>query len=307
MRVAVCDQVEDPKRGQGAGPPRGHPRRHARHRDRRRPARSAQEQLPGGRRPGRSGRAWPGSRLSTGRFVAAGVCPRPAAGRPTGPHRARPSACWPRMPTPLPRSRSERMMVTRRPRWAFSQRQRRGQTWPSTSARPGWKASASTTARADAQAIRAAGAMLDYLDRNAEGLAGPHRPAVPLPQRQHAGDRRGEPPQPGNHPHDPRGPPRGVAAGRARPHASRRWARGCWPTGSPTRSDLDRGDRRPARRRRGTASAEPTCRRPPRRRCGKVYDVERLLARVTTGRASPRDLSFLGRTLALPSRHQGQD
>ncbi|HTN76537.1 MAG TPA: DNA mismatch repair protein MutS, partial [Pirellulaceae bacterium] len=29
-----------------------------------------------------------------------------------------------------------------------------------------------------------------------------------------------------------------------------------------------------------------------------VYDIERLLARVTTGRASPRDLSFVGRTLA---------
>ncbi|MCR4412954.1 MAG: DNA mismatch repair protein MutS, partial [Thermoguttaceae bacterium] len=29
-----------------------------------------------------------------------------------------------------------------------------------------------------------------------------------------------------------------------------------------------------------------------------VYDVERLLARVTTGRTNPRDLSFLGRTLA---------
>ncbi|MGA2798384.1 MAG: DNA mismatch repair protein MutS, partial [Thermoguttaceae bacterium] len=29
----------------------------------------------------------------------------------------------------------------------------------------------------------------------------------------------------------------------------------------------------------------------------RVYDVERLLARVTTGRASPRDLGFLGRTL----------
>ena len=29
-----------------------------------------------------------------------------------------------------------------------------------------------------------------------------------------------------------------------------------------------------------------------------VYDLERLLARVTTGRASPRDLSFIGRTLA---------
>ena len=34
----------------------------------------------------------------------------------------------------------------------------------------------------------------------------------------------------------------------------------------------------------------------------RVYDVERLLARVTTGRASPRDLNFLARTLrTLPS------
>ncbi len=33
-----------------------------------------------------------------------------------------------------------------------------------------------------------------------------------------------------------------------------------------------------------------------------VYDLERLLARVTTGRASPRDLSFIGRTLgSLPA------
>ena len=30
-----------------------------------------------------------------------------------------------------------------------------------------------------------------------------------------------------------------------------------------------------------------------------IYDLERLLARVTTGRASPRDLSFVGRTLAV--------
>jgi DNA mismatch repair protein MutS len=34
----------------------------------------------------------------------------------------------------------------------------------------------------------------------------------------------------------------------------------------------------------------------------KVYDLERLLARITTGRASPRDLSFVGRTLrSLPA------
>lgn len=31
---------------------------------------------------------------------------------------------------------------------------------------------------------------------------------------------------------------------------------------------------------------------------GEIYDIQRLLARVTTGRASPRDLSFVGRTLA---------
>jgi DNA mismatch repair protein MutS len=31
----------------------------------------------------------------------------------------------------------------------------------------------------------------------------------------------------------------------------------------------------------------------------KIHDIQRLLARVTTGRASPRDLSFLGRTLAI--------
>jgi DNA mismatch repair protein MutS len=30
----------------------------------------------------------------------------------------------------------------------------------------------------------------------------------------------------------------------------------------------------------------------------QIYDIQRLLARVTTGRASPRDLSYLGRTLA---------
>ena len=39
-----------------------------------------------------------------------------------------------------------------------------------------------------------------------------------------------------------------------------------------------------------------------REQLGGVYDLERLLARVTTGRASPRDLSFIGRTLAkLPA------
>ena len=35
------------------------------------------------------------------------------------------------------------------------------------------------------------------------------------------------------------------------------------------------------------------------------YDIERLLARVTTGRASPRDLRYIGRTLAgLPKANR---
>ena len=38
----------------------------------------------------------------------------------------------------------------------------------------------------------------------------------------------------------------------------------------------------------------------------RVYDVERLLARVTTGRASPRDLSFLGRTLRMLPASEGE-
>ena len=43
---------------------------------------------------------------------------------------------------------------------------------------------------------------------------------------------------------------------------------------------------------------EETLRRDVREHLRGVYDIERLLARVTTGRASPRDLRFIGRTLA---------
>ena len=45
-----------------------------------------------------------------------------------------------------------------------------------------------------------------------------------------------------------------------------------------------------------------TLRRELRERLSDVYDMERLLARVTTGRCSPRDLNFVGRTLrCLPA------
>ena len=48
--------------------------------------------------------------------------------------------------------------------------------------------------------------------------------------------------------------------------------------------------------------AEPALAAALREALRNVYDLERLLARVTTGRASPRDLSFVGRTLGkLPA------
>ena len=87
LRVAICDQVEDPQAGQGTGPPRSDAHRHARHGHRRRPARSAREQLSGGdRAAGRPvGLAW--VELSTGRFQAACFPPERLADR-TGPDRS---------------------------------------------------------------------------------------------------------------------------------------------------------------------------------------------------------------------------
>lgn len=48
----------------------------------------------------------------------------------------------------------------------------------------------------------------------------------------------------------------------------------------------------------GELVANEALRKELREHLRSVYDIERLLARVTTGRASPRDLSFVGRTLA---------
>ncbi len=44
-RVAICDQMEDPRARQKTGEARGHPHRHARHRDERAGAALAREQL----------------------------------------------------------------------------------------------------------------------------------------------------------------------------------------------------------------------------------------------------------------------
>jgi DNA mismatch repair protein MutS len=48
----------------------------------------------------------------------------------------------------------------------------------------------------------------------------------------------------------------------------------------------------------GELVADPTLTAQIRECLRQIYDVQRLMARVTTGRASPRDLAFVGRTLA---------
>ena len=249
LRAAVCEQVEDPKLAKGLV------KREVTRivtpgtRDRRRPARSPRRATTWRRWPRatRLGVAW--VELSTGRFVAAAF---PPASWPTSsPASPRPSACWPRTPRRCRAQLDERMMVTRRPGWAFSLASARQSAGQALSARPAWKASASPTAQADDQAIRAAGAVLDYLAETQKTSLEHIDRLVPYRSSRHAGDRRGEPPQPGDHPHHPRGPPRGLAAGRARPHGH---GHGLAAAGRLAGQSADRrgGDPRPARGRRAS-------------------------------------------------------
>ena len=203
-------------------------------------------------------------------------------------------------PTPL----NGRLLVTRRPAWAFAREDGAA------------KRSANISARAslegfgfdddDGPAIRAAGAILDYLVETQKSSLGHIDRLVPLPHGDDAGDRRSDAPQPGDHAHDARRPPRRLAALRSSIAPSRRWARDCladWIANPLV--DLG-GDRRPARCRRRTGRERSARRASCASSLRQVYDVERLLARVTTGRARPRDLSFLGRTLRGPAGRQSQ-
>ena len=78
------------------------------------------------------------------------------------------------------------------------------------------------------------------------------------------------------------------------------------PTGSPAPLTDVGGDRRPARRGRPSCTPTRRCVADLREALAPIYDMERLLARVTTGRATPRDLSFIGRTLRLLAEGEGE-
>ena len=154
---------------------------------------------------------------------------------------------------------------------------------------------------ADAQAIRAAGAILDYLTETQKSSLDHIDRLMPYRSSGTLEIDEATPPQPGNHPHAPRRPPRRLAAGGARPHGHGDGLAAAGRVGGQS-ADRRGGDRRAARRGGGTGRRRGRCATSCAKRSRRVYDVERLLARVTTGRASPRDLSFLGRTLrALPA------
>ena len=113
--------------------------------------------------------------------------------------------------------------------------------------------------------------------------------------------RRGDAPQPGADAHPARRRPGRLAAGASWTAPSRRWAPGCcrtgcsprWPTAPPSRPGW---------------TPSPSCwtstrlRQELRASLSEAFDLQRLTARVSTGRASPRDLAAVGRTLRLLPR-----
>ncbi len=126
------------------------------------------------------------------------------------------------------------MMVTRRPAWAFAQQTAR-QALAKHFGTAGLEGFGFADGQADAQAIRAAGAILDYLTETQKSSLEhidrlvPYRTAGTL-EIDEASRRSLEITR--TH---PRGPPRGLAAWPCSIGRSRRWARGCWPTGWPIR------------------------------------------------------------------------
>jgi len=296
FRAAVCEQVEDPKLAKGLV--RREVTRIVT------PGTVTDDALLDPREsnflaavaPGEpAGLAW--VELSTGRFVAAGF---PAGQLPDQLARLAPAECLlSEDGPPLASTLSERMMTTRRPAWAFSQQTAR-QTLEKHFGTAGLEGFGFSDGAADAQAIRAAGAILDYLAETQKSSLGhidrlvPYRAAGTL-EIDESSRRSLE-------------ITRTIRDGRR--EGSLLWVLDRTQTAMGSRL-LGEWVANPltevaAIRARLDAVAElvgqPALCGDLHESLRRVYDVERLLARVTTGRCSPRDLSFLGRTLkSLPA------
>ncbi len=296
LRVAVCDQVEDPKEAKGLV-----------RREITRivtPGTVTDEGLLDPREsnflaavcPGEAvGLAW--VELSTGRFVAAGVSAKGLADQIA---RIAPSECLlSEEMDALPEVFGERVMLTRRPAWAYAQG-----TAEDTLAKhfgtAGLEGFGFSDSPADKAAIRAAGAVLDYLSETQKSSLEhidsllPYRSGQTL-EIDEASRRSLE-------------ISRTIREGRRDGSLLAVLDRCVTAMGSRLLADwvanplTDRS--RIQSRLDGVEElvADADLTDDLRQALKHVYDVARLLTRVTTGRATPRDLSYLGRTLAcLPA------
>ena len=328
LRAAVCEQVEDPKLAKGLV--RREVTRIVT------PGTVTDDALLDPREsnflaavvPGDpAGLAW--VEISTGRFVAAGVAGKTGTGETgTGSARERgdaaiaasdavpvpvfsqtmidqlariaPAECLLAEDSPpLPPALNERMMVTRRPGWAFSEAAAR-ELLAKHFGTANLEGFGFGDGAADAQALRAAGAVLDYLkETQKSSLAHVDR----LVSYRTSGTLEID-----------EASRRSLEITRTMRDGRREGAllgvldRTVTAMGSRLLSDwlanplLDASAICARHEAVEELVADPSLCNDLQEALRRVYDVERLLARVATGRASPRDLSFLGRTLrALPA------
>jgi len=296
MRAAVCEQVEDPKKAKGLV--RREVTRVVT------PGTITDDALLDPRKSNYLAAVVPGSvagvawvELSTGRFMAAGCAGDRLADHLA--HIAPAEILLSQDAEDLPEAIFGEPVVARRPDWAFSAVAAREALAKhfGTATLEGFGFDADG---ADTQAIRAAGAVLDYLTETQRSSLGhidrllPYRDDRTL-QIDEATRRSLE-------------ITRTMRDGRREGSLLAVLDQCVTAAGSRTMAEWIAGpliDGHAIGRRLDAVEellAEPALCGDLREALGRSYDIERLIARISTRRASPRDLSFLGRTLAcLPA------
>jgi DNA mismatch repair protein MutS len=296
FRVAVCEQVEDPKQAKGLV--RREVTRVVT------PGTVVDDALLDPRQSNYLAAVSPGDpigiawvEISTGRFQAAGFPPSQLADQLA---RLSPAECLlAESADPLPARLDEQMMVTRRPDWVFGLATAR-QTLTKHFGTTGLEGFGFSSGREDTQAIQAAGAILDYL-KETQRSSLDHVDRL-VPYRAHStleideASRRSLEIV------------RTIREGRREGSLLAVLERTITAMGARLLADWVANPLIDAvainHRLDGVEEllGDPSLSADLRETLRRVYDVQRLLARVTTGRASPRDLAFLARTLrGLPA------
>ena len=290
FRVAVCDQVEDPKQAKGLV--RREVTRIVT------PGTVTDEALLDPRQSNYLAAVAPGDpagvawvELSTGRFVAAAFERRQLADQLA---RISPAECLlAEGADAVPGLLAEQMMLTRRPDWAFALASARDALAKhfGTATLEGF----GFTSESDGPAIRAAGAILDYLTETQKSSLDHIERLTPY--------RSGDALEIDESSRSSLEITRTIRDGRREGSLLAVLDRSVTAMGSRLLADwlaAPLTDPKAIDQRLDAVAElvdQPALTDDLRQTLRRVYDVERLLARVTTGRASPRDLSFLGRTL----------